>query len=156
MKKNHIADEKKLEEVRSLSRLLDSKFRLPGTQFSFGIDPIIGLIPGIGDLIGFGLSGYIVLKARRLGASGMVMVRMLLNIAIDMIIGAIPLLGSIFDFAFKANNKNVKLLEKHISKGKYQGSGKGLIFLIILGICTVFVMILYMVFQLLHYIFSLF
>ena len=103
-----------LERVRTLARVLDSTLEIPGTNIRFGLDPLVGLIPGIGDVAGALLSGYIVLVAARLGASASVVARMVLNVAIDTIIGSVPLLGDVFDVAWKANQKNVALLEKHL------------------------------------------
>jgi NAD/NADP transhydrogenase beta subunit len=96
---------------KQLARLLDSKFRIPGTNITFGIDPIIGLLPGIGDWIGGLASLYFLIYAVTLQAKASVILRMLLNILIDIIIGAIPLLGEIFDVGWKANLRNADLLE---------------------------------------------
>lgn len=96
---------------RQFANLLDSKFRIPGTNITFGIDPIIGLFPGIGDWIGGLASLYFLVNAVILEAKATVILRMLLNILIDIIIGAIPLLGEIFDVGWKANLRNADLLE---------------------------------------------
>lgn len=97
---------------KRLADLLDSRFRIPGTNITFGIDPIIGLIPGIGDWIGGLASLYFLVYAVVLEAKASVVLRMLLNILIDIIFGAIPLLGEIFDVGWKANIKNARLLEE--------------------------------------------
>lgn len=112
---------KELRSVELLARLMDSRFKIPGTRFRFGLDPLIGLIPGIGDFTGFLFSGYIILICARNGASGFVLARMTLNILIDALIGAIPLIGDLFDFAYKANNRNLKLMQKHYTEGRYKG-----------------------------------
>jgi len=95
--------------------LLDDVFRIPGTQLRFGIDPLLGLIPGGGDLAGGMLSGYIVLAAARACAPPAVLVRMGVNIVIDAVVGAVPLLGDLFDASFKANRRNAALLQEFIA-----------------------------------------
>ena len=105
-----------VERLRSLARLLDSSMRVPGTQYRFGIDAIIGLVPGIGDAIGAIFSTYIVFQAARLGASRATLARMLGNVALDTIVGEVPLLGDLFDAGWKANTRNIKLLESHAER----------------------------------------
>lgn len=97
--------------MRTLARLLDSAVGVPGTGVRFGLDPVLGLIPGAGDVAGAALSGYMVLVARELGAPGAVVLRMLANVAIDTAVGAIPVLGDLFDVAWKSNTRNLALLE---------------------------------------------
>ena len=104
-----------LDRLRQVAELYDAGIRTPGTRFHIGLDPIIGLIPGLGDLIGAGVALWIVAEAVRLGASGWVLVRMLVNIAIDTLGGAIPVAGDVFDALWKANLKNVRLLERHLA-----------------------------------------
>jgi hypothetical protein len=105
-----------LDRARRLSRVLDTAIALPGTSFRFGLDPIIGLVPGFGDAIGFALSAYIIIVASRVGVPRRVLWRMLLNVAIDAVIGAIPVAGDLFDFAWHANARNVRLFERAISR----------------------------------------
>lgn len=95
--------------------LLDDIFRIPGTKLRFGIDPLLGLIPGGGDLAGGMLSGYIVLAAARAGAPPSVLVRMGVNILIDAVVGVVPLLGDLFDATFKANRRNAALLQEYVA-----------------------------------------
>ncbi|HEX8425454.1 DUF4112 domain-containing protein [Hymenobacter sp.] len=116
----------RLRWVESISRLMDSQFRVPGTTWRFGLDPIMSLIPVVGGIPSLAVSGILILTMMRHGASGNLVVRMVLNVLLDTIIGAIPIIGNIFDFAYKANDKNVSLLRRHYAEGKYQGSGKGL------------------------------
>lgn len=96
---------------RKFAELLDSWFTIPGTKIQVGLDPILGLVTGIGDLAGASLSVYFMFYATRLGANSSVLLRMFMNIMADLIIGAIPILGDLFDVAWKANLRNVKLLE---------------------------------------------
>ncbi len=104
------ADEAQTER---LARLLDSQFRVPGTRMRFGVDGVLGLLPGVGDAAGLALSSMVIVQAVRLGARGSTVVRMVLNVGLDTVVGAVPVLGSMFDFAFKANNRNIALLRRH-------------------------------------------
>ena len=104
------------ERVRSLARILDTAIRIPGTGIRFGLDSILGLIPGVGDLTGAALSGYIVLAAARLGVPPSVLARMILNLGVDTLVGSIPLLGDLFDVGFRANIRNAALLEKVVTE----------------------------------------
>lgn len=96
----------------NLESWLDGRFRVPGTSFRFGIDSIIGLIPGMGDLFAAALSLLFVADAYKVGARKRVLAAMVLNILFDTTIGAVPIVGDIFDFIFKSNTKNLKLLKK--------------------------------------------
>ncbi len=125
-------DNKKLKWVETISRLMDSQFVLPGTKFRFGLDPILGLVPFLGDISTFAVSGALVLTMARHGASRALVIRMVVNIVLDLIIGSIPILGSIFDFAYKSNDRNVKLLREHYHEGKHQGSGSGFLAMVII------------------------
>ena len=105
-----------IARVRALSTLLDNAITIPGLGVRVGLDPLLGLVPGLGDLLGAGVSGYIVLVAARAGASSGVLTRMVGNIAIDTLVGAVPAVGDLFDFAWKSNARNVALLERHIAE----------------------------------------
>jgi hypothetical protein len=102
-----IPDRRKLER---LAWLLDSSIPIPGTRFSIGLDALIGLVPFLGDLVGVLLSSYIVGEAARLGASRSVLARMVFNVAVEGLTGLVPLAGDVFDAAWKANQRNVRLL----------------------------------------------
>ena len=104
--------------ARKLARILDSAFRLPGTQYRFGIDPILGLFPGLGDAIGGGFGFYLLVLAFRAGAPPVVLLRMFINIAVDMLFGSIPLLGDLLDAGYKANLRNLALLEHYLERPK--------------------------------------
>lgn len=103
-----------LRRVRAVAVVLDDAIRVPGTNIRFGIDPLVGLIPGLGDLLGGAASAYIILEAARAGASGSVLIRMAVNVGVDTIVGGVPLLGDLFDFAWKSNARNVRLLARHV------------------------------------------
>ena len=104
----------RLERLRHVAQIYDAGIRIPGTRFTIGLDPLIGLIPGLGDLIGAGVAIWIVAEAAHLGVSGFGLLRMLLNVAIDTLGGAVPVAGDVFDALWKANLKNVRLLERHL------------------------------------------
>jgi hypothetical protein len=93
--------------------LLDSAFQVPGTRMRFGLDPIVGLIPWAGDLVTGFFSVMIVIHAVRLRIPKVVIMRMMINTGLDLVVGAIPLLGDLFDAGFKANLRNLALLERH-------------------------------------------
>src|SRR5512133_2520747 len=131
------ADER-LRWVERIAHLMDSQFRLPGTRFRFGLDPLLGLVPILGDLSSTAVSVALLLTMLRHGASGAVVVRMAFNILLDTVVGAVPILGNLFDFAYKSNERNVALLRRHYAEGRYQGSGKGLVFLLLLAFLVVF------------------
>jgi Domain of unknown function (DUF4112) len=105
----------RVRRVRVLARLLDSSISVPGTSWKFGLDPIIGLIPGIGDLIGALISGYIIMEGVRAEIPTFTLTRMLVNVGIDTLVGAVPALGDVFDAAWKSNTMNVALLERHLA-----------------------------------------
>ena len=110
----------RLARLRWLARLMDAQFGLPGTRFRFGVDALIGLAPGVGDaMIGL-LSLYVVWEARKLGAPPPLLARMLGNVAIEVVGGAVPVLGDLFDAAFKANLRNVALLEDWLARGRWR------------------------------------
>ena len=99
------------EKLRWLAWLLDSSIPVPGTRFTVGVEALIGLFPVLGDLIGVALSSFILKEAAALGAPKSVLLRMSFNVAVEGVVGMIPLAGDVFDAAFKANQRNVKLLE---------------------------------------------
>jgi len=106
----------RVQTLRALTKALDSAFQIPGTRVRFGLDPIIGLVPGIGDAIGAVLSAVIVFQAARLGVSRSTLFRMMGNVLLDTVVGEIPLLGDLFDVGWKANTKNLNLLEAHLQR----------------------------------------
>lgn len=103
-----------LKRIDALGTLLDDAFRIPGTDIRFGIDPIVGILPIAGDWATAVVSTYIVAEAVNLGVPKNVIGRMLFNIGLDATVGMIPILGTLFDTAWKANRRNVELVEKHV------------------------------------------
>ena len=112
----------RIRRVRLLSQLLDNSITIPGTGRKIGLDPIVGLIPGIGDFIGALLSAYIILEAARADVSGFMLVRMVANVGFDTLLGSIPLVGDVFDAMWKSNTKNVAMLEHHVAKQTSQSA----------------------------------
>ena len=104
----------KVNRIRRLSHLLDNAIPIPGTGYSIGIDPILGLVPGGGDTVAGALSAYIVIEAARMGLPPKVLWEMTGNILLDSILGIVPVLGDLFDVAWKANVRNIALLEKNL------------------------------------------
>lgn len=107
--------QQRVERLQRLARLWDSAIRIPGTQVRVGLDPLVGLVPGLGDAAGALVAAYIVLEAVRFDVPGATLLRMLANVAIDALVGTVPVLGDIFDVAWRANLKNVALIEHHLA-----------------------------------------
>ncbi|WP_281016152.1 MULTISPECIES: DUF4112 domain-containing protein [unclassified Minwuia] len=104
------------ERLDRLATLLDNSIRIPGTRIHIGLDGLIGLVPGIGDSLMLLASLYVVLRARMLGAPMSIILQMLVNVALDFVVGSVPVLGDIFDIAFKANIRNIDLLRNWLSR----------------------------------------
>ena len=105
-----------VDRARVLARALDSAVRIPGTNMRFGLDALLGLVPGLGDVAGAAMGSYLVLLGSRLGAPKPVLARMVLNVALDTLAGVIPVAGDLFDVAWKANTRNMALLERYVEK----------------------------------------
>jgi uncharacterized protein DUF4112 len=110
------SESRRLARVEQLATLLDTAIGIPGTGFRIGLDPILGLFPGLGDALGALASGWILIEAARFGAPPPVLLRMLYNIAIDTAVGAVPGAGDLFDFVWKSDTKNVRLLRRHLAQ----------------------------------------
>lgn len=150
------ASNSKIKWVELVSHLMDEQFRIPGTNFRFGIDPILNLIPVVGNLSGFAVSAALVATMAKHGASGKVLTLMILNLILDATIGAIPILGYIFDFTYKANTRNIKLLRAHYLEGKYKGSGKGVVTIIVIVLILSFILITFVAWKVLEWLLSYF
>ena len=114
MPKTSPARERVLKRLQGFSHLLDRALPIPGTPYRFGLDPIIGLLPGSGDAIGAAFSAYIIWESARIGIPRETIGKMAFNIILEMAVGVVPVLGDFVDVAWKANVKNVELLEAHL------------------------------------------
>ena len=123
-----------LAALRKWSVLLDSAFRVPGTKLTFGLDPILGLVPGLGDLTTPFFAALLLLHAVRLRIPRVVQLRMLMNAVIDLAIGAVPLIGDVFDFGWKANVRNLALLERYAHPGARASRGDWVFVLAVIGL----------------------
>tara|TARA_B100001250_G_scaffold387590_1_gene385138 strand:+ start:2789 stop:3175 length:387 start_codon:yes stop_codon:yes gene_type:complete len=110
-----LAGSASIDRLAVYARLLDSQFRIPLTPIRIGLDGLIGLLPGVGDGVSFLFSLYPLSEAVKLGAGPVVIVKMLINVLVDFILGSIPFIGDLFDIGFKANIRNVRLLEEHLN-----------------------------------------
>ena len=138
----------KLRWVERISKLMDEQFSIKG--YRFGLDPILNFIPYFGDLASFSVSLALIATMLKNGASKKVALKMFGNVLIDTILGAIPVLGFFFDFGFKANSRNIKLLREHYTEGKHTGSITG----IIIGFLLIAVVVLGLIAIALYYLFA--
>ena len=109
--------------IDALATLMDQAFVIPGTNIKMGLDGILGLLPVAGDMVASAISSYIVWEAHQLGAPRWLIARMLLNVAIDTVVGSVPIVGDAFDVMFRANVKNVALLKAHLARRGYSRMG---------------------------------
>lgn len=124
-----------LRRLRTLSRVLDSAITIPGTNYSFGLDPLLGLLPAGGDIAGAALSAYIVFAAAQMGVPRESLVQMVYNILLETLVGTVPVLGDLFDAAWKANIKNMELLEAHLdAPGSHKKADKTFVILLLAGL----------------------
>jgi hypothetical protein len=108
-------EETALAQLRGLTRVMDGAITVPGTGIRIGLDPILGLLlPVVGDWVGAATSGYIIVQGARLGASRATLMRMAGNLAVDLAVGSVPVLGDIFDMGFRANERNLALISAHM------------------------------------------
>jgi hypothetical protein len=105
-----------LARLKRLAHVMDTALRIPGTRIRIGADSALGLIPGAGDVIGLGISAFALMEAWRLGAPPQLIARMISNVAIDTGLGAVPIVGDVFDLLFKSNTRNLKLLLNHLER----------------------------------------
>ncbi len=142
--------------IEGLTNVLDTKFKIPRTNITFGIDPIIGMIPGFGDVASYGISSLLILSMIRHGASREVVIKMLMNLGLDTIVGVVPILGGIFDVFFKANRRNYNLLKQHQVEGKHDGKGWGLIIGVSIILLIMFGCLMFGMFKLTQWVVGLF
>jgi len=127
--------DRRLQRLKRVGWILDSAIRIPGTRIRFGVDSLIGLVPGLGDLAAGALSLYIILEASRLGVPPSLLARMGWNVAVDTLVGEVPVLGDLFDVAWKANLKNLALLEEHLGQPLTGAtSNRGVVVLLCVGL----------------------
>jgi Domain of unknown function (DUF4112) len=105
-----------IARITAVAKFLDSAFLIPGTNRRFGMDAVIGLVPGVGDAITTVLASYIIWEARQMGLPRWKIARMIANVAVDTAIGAIPVAGDVFDVFFKANQRNLRIIHEHIGR----------------------------------------
>ena len=103
-----------IRRLETLAHWSDSRFRIPGTGIRFGLDSLLGLLPGIGDGAAMMPALYLILRARRLGVPKRVLARMALNVGVDAAVGTVPIVGDLFDLGFKANRRNIDLAKRHL------------------------------------------
>ncbi|MEO8890100.1 MAG: DUF4112 domain-containing protein [Coleofasciculaceae cyanobacterium] len=109
-----------LNRIRKLSRLMDTAIGIPGTKFRIGLDPILGLIPGAGDLVSTAFSAYIIYLATQIGISSQDLKKMIFNIGLEAVVGTVPLVGDLFDAYYKSNIRNLAILEQHLQNEPQQ------------------------------------
>ncbi|MFN8284856.1 MAG: DUF4112 domain-containing protein [Chitinophagales bacterium] len=129
------------QKISKLVTLMDTAFRIPGTKIKFGLDPVIGLFPIVGDLIDYSISAYLLIAMLRNGASGKAVMKMLGNITLDGIIGLVPIFGRFFDVFYKANRRNLILAVEHFEEGKHQGSAKPYIIAVLGVLALIFILL---------------
>lgn len=128
---------------------MDNKIRIPGTNIRFGLDFLIGLVPYVGDIISFGISGLLLMGMARHGASGMLIIKMIANVLLDTVVGSIPIIGDLFDLQYRANWRNLKLFEEFYEEGEHQGSGCWVMILILLIFIASFFLLIYLMWSVL-------
>ena len=127
-----------LTTLRNLARVMDDAVRVPGTDFRIGLDAILGLFPGLGDVAGGLTTAYTIVAAQRMGAPKTVLLRMLWNVLVDTVIGSVPVLGDLFDAAFRANRRNVNLIEAYAAAPlQTERSSKGFVALLLVGLALI-------------------
>jgi hypothetical protein len=128
-------DPRRLARLRRIGWLLDSSIPIPGTRHTLGVDQIVGLVPGLGDLLGGLFSLYIIVEAARIGVPQGLLARMGWNVALDTLVGEVPILGDLFDIAFKANIRNLALLDGYLERPvDVRRSSRRFVALIVVGL----------------------
>ena len=146
--------QKGLDRLRGIATVLDDAIRIPGTNIRFGLDALLGLLPGAGDAVTGGVAAYAIVLAARLGAPPVVIARMAMNVLIDVATGTIPVLGDIFDVGWKSNRKNVQLLERYHTEPQQVKRGSwAMVAIMLLVILAAIVGVFYIVTRVLQAIF---
>ncbi len=143
-----------LKMVDGFSRLLDTKFKIPGTDIRFGLDFLLGLIPGAGDLVSLGMSGVLITTMAKHGASPQLAARMLFNVALDALVGTIPVLGNIFDLIYKANYRNAVLMREYYEEGRHTGSVWPVVLGVVITLLVIFMMVVWAITSLFGWLFD--
>lgn len=147
-----------MEENKNIKRYadyLDTKYRIPGTEIRFGMDFIIGLVPGIGDVLSLMLSSGLIVVMIGKGASGRALSLMIVNVILDTTLGSVPIIGDIFDLFFKANKRNLDLFQDHFEEGKYEGSAWRVILPVLFILVIILVGVVYLIYWILGWFYSL-
>lgn len=145
-----------LEWLRHYARIMDDWFQIPGTKFRIGLDPLVGIIPWLGDIISGTISGLILLIIIRHGVSREVILRLTGNFLLDYLLGSIPLLGDLIDAGFHANRRNLRLLEQFWNEGKYQGNGSGWLLLALAALAGAILLTAWVIWKILYWLGSIF
>ena len=145
-----VGQQRTLEALRRVAQLLDSAVVVPGTSYRVGLDPILGLLPGLGDLVSPVFAIALLWQARQLAIPRVVQLRMIFNVAVDTLIGVVPFIGDLFDFAWKANDMNMALLERYAYEERRAGAGDwvfviGLILLVLIIATLPFVVLTWII-----------
>ncbi|MFV0604967.1 MAG: DUF4112 domain-containing protein [Niabella sp.] len=140
-----LPNDPRLKMIKRITKLMDEQFSIGG--FKFGLDPVLNLLPFAGDIGGYIVSVALIFTMLQHGVSGKLAMKMLGNATLDAVIGAIPVIGWIFDFTYKANTRNVKLLTEHYTQGKHKGSATPVVISILLTMLVVLVIVAFLSFK---------
>ncbi len=145
---NSFQEDTELARLDALAKLMDNQFRIPGTNWRFGLDGIVGLIPYVGDMAGFVVSGFLMRTMVKKGASPLLMLRMMFNYIVDAVVGIVPFVGDLFDFGFKANRRNVNLLKAYYADGKVKPNATRSVAFLGLLFFALFIVLIWLVWKL--------
>lgn len=138
-----VSTDPRLKMVMKVAKIMDNQFSIGG--FRFGLDPILNFVPVLGDFSGYIISVVLIITMVQHGASGKVAIKMMGNATLDALVGAIPVLGWIFDFGYKANTRNINLLTQHYTQGKHTGSARPIIILILVTMLLVLAVLVWII-----------
>lgn len=148
-----VSPDPEIRRLETLAEILDNKFVIPGTRMRFGIDSVIGLIPFAGDIFTFIISAWLLVLIHRRGSGSKILYKMTGNIMVDLLFGSIPVIGDIFDFRFRANIRNIRLMKEHLGEGKHKGSALPAILMLLILLLFLIALIIWSMISLLKYIF---